>query len=360
MVQSQAILAQRESLRKELVGGEIPRLWCPPLTHYRADGTLDKERMVAHWGSMQPYVRAFLIPGSTGDGWEMSNAEIDTLLDFALELAIGLDLLLLVGVLKTDVDSTIEAIAATMSRLKQKTRQKESLEALKQSRVCGFTVCPPRGADLTQEQMQADLATILELDLPTAIYQLPQVTENEMSTELIQGLAEGYGNLMLFKDSSGSDRFALEDKGQSGIFLLRGAEGNYANWLQELGGAYHGLLLSTANCFSTQLKAIITLLEEGKNEAAQNLSARLTQVVDLVFGLVNNLPQGNPFTNTNKAIDHFMAYGLEAEHLPSPMLHSGRRLPKEIVQEVGNILENAKLIPQTGYLLEARSSYPQP
>ena len=350
MLQPQAILAKRENLRRELVGGEIPRLWCPTLTHYRSDGTLDKERMTAHWASMQPHVRAFLVPGSTGDGWEMSNAEIDTLLDFALELAIELDCLLLVGVLKTDVASTIEAIAATLSRLKQKTGEQESAKALKKSRVCGFTVCPPRGADLTQEQIQADLATILELDLPTAIYQLPQVTENEMSPALIKQLAEGYANFLLFKDSSGSDRVALEDRGQSGIFLLRGAEGNYTDWLQESGGAYHGLLLSTANCFSAQLRAIITLLEEGKNEAAQNLSARLSEVVDLVFGLVNHLPQGNPFTNANKAIDQFMAYGSEAEQIPPPMLHSGRRLPKKVMQEVGKILKNAKLIPQTGYL----------
>jgi hypothetical protein len=120
--------------------------------------------------------------------------------------------------------------------------------------------------------------------------------------------------------------------------------------LQESGGAYHGLLLSSANCFSAQLRAIITLLEEGKDEAAQNLSARLTQVVDLVFGLVDRLPQGNPFTNANKALDHFMAYGSEAEQMPPPMLHSGRRLPQKVMQEVGKILKNAKLIPQKGYL----------
>lgn len=350
MLQPQAMLAKRKNLWEELVGGEIPRLWCPPLTHYRSDGTLDRERMAAHWASMLPHVRAFLVPSSTGDGWEMSNAEIRILLDFALELGRKLDVLILVGVLKTDVASTIEALATTLTRLKQKTGEKESAKVLKQSRVCGFTVCPPRGADLTQEQMQADLATILELDLPTAIYQLPQVTQNEMSPELIKQLAERYVNFVLFKDSSGSDRVALEDRGQSGIFLVRGAEGDYAAWLQESGGAYHGLLLSSANCFSAQLRAIITLLEEGKDEAAQNLSARLTQVVDLVFGLVDRLPQGNPFTNANKALDHFMAYGSEAEQMPPPMLHSGRRLPQKVMQEVGKILKNAKLIPQKGYL----------
>ena len=351
MLPHQAILKKRQNFWRELVGGEIPRLWCPPLTHYKSDATLDKERMAAHWTSMLPHVRAFLVPGSTGDGWEMSNNEIKSLLDFALELAGKFEVLLLIGVLKTDVTSMSAAIAENLTRLKQKAGVEESTQVLKQNRVCGFTVCPPRGANLTQEQIQADLETILKLDLPTAIYQLPQVTNNEMSPALIELLAEHYPNFLLFKDSSGSDRVALEDRRQSNVFLVRGAEGDYAEWLQEANGPYQGLLLSTANCFSAQLRAIITLLQEGKGEEAQNLSVRLTQVVDLVFGLVSHLPQGNPFTNANKAIDHFMAYGSEAEQMPPPMLHGGRRLPAKVIREVGKILRNAQLIPPKGYLI---------
>ena len=351
MLHHQEILKKRKNLWRELVGGEIPRLWCPPLTHYKSDATLDKERMAAHWASMLPNVRAFLVPGSTGDGWEMSNYEIKMLLDFAIELAGKLDALLLIGVLKTDVASMKTAIAETLAMLKQKAGVEESIEVLKQTRVCGFTVCPPTGANLTQEQIQADLETILKLDLPTAIYQLPQVTKNEMSPALIKRLAQRYANFLLFKDSSGSDRVALEDKGQSNVFSVRGAEGDYAQWLQESGGFYQGLLLSTANCFSARLRAIFTLLQKGKNEEAQNLSIRLTQVVDSVFELVNDLPQGNQFTNANKAIDHFMAYGAEAEQILPPMLHSRKRLPEKVIREVGNILRNAQLIPQQGYLI---------
>ncbi len=344
------ISQQRQKLVRELVGGEMPRLWCPPLTHYRSDGSLDKERIVAHWASMLPNVNAFLVPGSTSDGWEMSDGEIKQCLDFTIELAGKLDALLLVGVLKSNVSSTGEAIAETLTMLKQKAGVEDPIEVLKRTRVCGFTVCPPHGADLTQEQMQADLETVLALDLPTAIYQLPQVTENEMSSALIARLAERYPNFFLFKDSSGSDRVALEDRGQSGVFLVRGAEGHYAEWLRESAGPYNGLLLSTANCFSAQLKAIVALLQDGKNEEAKNLSDQLTQIVDLVFGLVSNLPQGNPFTNANKAIDHFMAYGSEAETLPPPILHAGIRLPENVIREVGEILNNAQLIPKTGYL----------
>ena len=357
MLHQQEILKKRKHLWQELVGGEIPRLWCPPLTHYKSDGTLDRERMAAHWASMLPHVRAFLVPGSTGDGWEMSDHEIKMLLDFAIKLADKLDALLLIGVLKTDVASMKTAITENLTMLKQKAGVEESIEALKQTKVCGFTVCPPNGADLTQEQMQADLETILKLDLPTAIYQLPQVTKNEMSPALIQQLAQNYANFLLFKDSSGSDRVALEDKRQSNVFLVRGAEGDYAEWLQESDGYYNGLLLSTANCFSAQLREVFTLLQAGKSEEAQNLSVRLTQVVNSVFGLVSSLPQGNPFTNANKAIDHFMAYGAEANQVQPPMLHSGRRLPEKVIREVGIILRKAKLIPQKGYLIGGMAKY---
>ena len=183
------ISQQRQKLVRELVGEEMPRLWCPPLTHYTSEGSLDKERIAAHWASMLPNVNAFLVPGSTGDGWEMSDDEIKTLLNFTIELAGQLDVLFLVGVLKTDVSSTGEAIAETLTMLHQKTGLEDPIEVLKRTKVCGFTVCPPCGADLTQEQIGADLETILTLDLPTAIYQLPQVTENEMSPALIARLA---------------------------------------------------------------------------------------------------------------------------------------------------------------------------
>jgi len=345
-----SIAEKRRILLRELVGDEAPRLWCPPLTHYTSDGALDKQRMAAHWASMIPNVHAFLVPGSTGDGWEMTEQESHSLLDFALELAGRLAALLLIGVLRTDVPSMCNAISETMAVLKRKTGAKEPVAALKQARVCGFAVCPARGAELAQDQIQAGLETVLELGLPTALYQLPQVTQNEMSPSLIARLAERYANFVMVKDSSGNDRIALADRGQGGIFLVRGAEGHYAEWLQESGGPYRGLLLSTANCFSAQLKEIVVGLEAGKTGEARNASARLTRVVESVFKLVKDLPKGNSYANANKAMDHFMAYGAKAERVPPPMLHAGVRLPEDLIKAAGDVLKKAKLIPGTGYL----------
>jgi dihydrodipicolinate synthase/N-acetylneuraminate lyase len=340
----------RQQMLAHLVGHKIPRLWCPPLTHYTTEGTLDTPRIATHWTVMRPNVQAFLVPGSTGDGWEMTDEEIQILLDFVLELAQKLDVFLLIGVLKTHVAAMHDTIIRTMAMLKQRTSLDDPVQILKHSRVCGFTVCPPAGADLTREQMQTALESVLELGVPIAIYQLPQITKNEMSPELIQYLAERYANFILLKDSSGQDRVALADQGKSGIFLVRGAEGNYTEWLQESGGPYHGLLLSTANCFSAQLKQMIVDLETGRIDRAKTISDRLTQVVKAVFALVSNLPYGNPFTNANKAIDHFMAYGLKAERIEPPRLHAGTRLPGELIKQVGKILREADLVPQRGYV----------
>ena len=350
MSHHQGTIDKRQGILWEVMGGPVPRLWCPPLTHYRTNGELDKDRMMAHWDFMIPHVNAFLIPGSTSDGWEMTDDWVSSLLNFALELAERFDARLLIGALKTTASETCEMISNTVALLKKKTGVQDTMQALKQSRVCGFTVCPPQGTDLTHDEIQEALESVLNLGLPTAFYQLPQITGNEMSPMQVSDLAEHYPNLILLKDSSGNDTVALEDKGKTGIWYMRGAEGDYAKWLKESGGPYDGLLVSTANCFAEQLKQLVKLLEEGKNSEAFDLSNHLTGVLSNVFEVVSGLPEGNPFTNATKAIDHFMGYGQKAEKFSPPRLHAGIHLPERIIQEVGRRLNKAGLIPKKGYL----------
>ncbi len=59
-----------------------------------------------------------------------SDDEIKALLNFTIELARKLDALLLVGVLKTDVSSTIEAIAETLTMLEQKAGVEDPIKLL--------------------------------------------------------------------------------------------------------------------------------------------------------------------------------------------------------------------------------------
>ncbi len=205
------ISERRRNLLRELVGEPVPRLWCPPRTHYTPDVEVGQDRMAAHWGFMAPHVNAFLARGSTGDGWEMNDSEVRALIELSLKLAVDWNISLLIGVLKEDALAARQGISELLSTLKRKTGKDDPVEAMKADKVCGFTICPPR------------LDSVLELGLPMVFYQLPQVTENEMSPSLVTRLADRYANLMLLKDSSDEDRVAIEADGRGSLFLLRGA-----------------------------------------------------------------------------------------------------------------------------------------
>ncbi len=334
-----------------LGGRPMPRLWCPPLTHFNADGSLDTARMEAHWRTMRPHVGGFLVPGSTGEGWELDAAETAQLLDLCLGLARNLDALVLVGMLRPDAADAAQAIAVFMEDARRRAGTHDAVEALAALGVCGFTVCASSGADLTPEAMRAGLEGILDLGAPTALYQLPQVTQNEIPPDIFADLAARYPNLILFKDSGGNDGVAsAPDVADGGVYLVRGAEGDYAAWLAESGGPYHGLLLGSANSLHAPLADMLAELEAGHRAVAAEISDLVTRVITKTFEAVARVTDANPFTNANKALDHWLAWGDKAASHPAPMLHCGRRLPDAVVRQAGDILSEAGLMPERGYL----------
>ena len=341
--------ARRAALKQRLFPEGVPTLWCPSLTHYNSNGAIDGHRIAAHLARLAPNVKGFLIPGSTSDGWELTDAEFWTLLDIALEQAQRLGVHLLIGVLKADTSQARETIGKVVEHLQRRTAEPDAAEALSKARVRGFTVCAPGGRQVSQAEMDRGLVPILELGLPIALYQLPQVTENELGPELVCSFAERYPNLILFKDSSGADRSVLSGKNLGGVFTMRGAEGDYANWLNSTAAHYDGFLLSTANCFAAELSQMIAQASAGKWDAARELSDKLTKVINEVFDLARPLPSGNIYANANKAIDHFMAFGPKAEQVPAPRLHSGSSLPADLIRKTGEVLRRADLLPRRGY-----------
>lgn len=343
---------QRERLIRALFPAGVPRLWCPLLTHYKKDGAIDFDRISAQFRHIVPFVKGFLIPGSTGDGWELDDGETRQVAAFALRLAGEEGVSLLLGALKRDAESMKKAITDMLGLLDPTAAvgADDGIRTLRKRHVCGFTVCPPEGKTLSQKDIEAGLAGILDMGLPTALYQLPQVTGNEVSPAAFGRLAGRYSNLILFKDSSGRDGIAASDTDKGGVFLVRGAEGDYARWLHESGGPYAGFLLSTANCFPRELKILIEDLERGEWEKARILSERLTAAIQDVFSLANPLPCGNAFTNANKSIDHFQAFGPSANVKAGPLLHGGMTLPAEILAATGAILTRCGLMPERGYM----------
>ncbi|MBN2475982.1 MAG: dihydrodipicolinate synthase family protein [Pirellulales bacterium] len=341
---------KRRALIRRLFPEGVPKLWCPPLTHYDAEGHLDRRRIAGHWQGMAPYVGGMLIPGSTGDGWEMDAAEQRRLLELTLEVASPLRIHVLAGALRTDAEEERKTVEETLGWLRGRTGIDDTIGALAAAGVCGFTVCPPAGADRSQREIHDRLAAILDLGAPTAIYQLPQVTQNEADPQTVAELAARYPNFYLFKDTSGADRVAASGLDFGGVYLVRGAEGNYGRWLQSAGGPYAGFLLSTANCFARQLHQMIEHIEQGDLARARTLIGRVEEVVARVFDLVAELPDGNAFTNANKAIDHFLAHGPGAGDVAPPRLHAGGRLPGEVIDATGRALHESGLMPETGYL----------
>ena len=60
---------RRELMSRPFPEG-IPRLWCPLLTHYDDAVRINFDRMSAHLGHIGRWVKGYLVPGTTGDGWE--------------------------------------------------------------------------------------------------------------------------------------------------------------------------------------------------------------------------------------------------------------------------------------------------
>lgn len=346
----QIVRQQRSDLQARFLGPDIPRLWCPPLTHYQADGSIDRERITAHQRAMHPEVDSFMAPGSTSDGWELSDNEVAEVVGIALDLGKELGSRTLVAALRPTVRQAMGITEQTMATLRKRSGCGDGLEAMEACGVCGFVVCGPSGAQVGQEEILDGLAEVLNLGLPMAVYQLPQITQNRIAPETFTQLAAQYPNLIMFKDSSGEDQVALADQGESGVYLVRGAEGGYDQWARESGGPYAGFLLSTANCFGVQLQALLSGLEQGELDQARAISKQLTLVIEQAFDAVSGVEAGNAFTNANKAIDHFMAHGPEAADMPGPMLHAGVRLGPDIITKVGKVLAAADLMPAKGYM----------
>ena len=108
---------RREQWVRRLFPEGIPRLWCPPLTHFRADGQLDSQRIRAHLTALAPYVKGILVPGSTGEGWDLSGSEVRTLLEQVLEIARELRLKVLIGVLLGGAARMLVSALATAGQI---------------------------------------------------------------------------------------------------------------------------------------------------------------------------------------------------------------------------------------------------
>jgi dihydrodipicolinate synthase/N-acetylneuraminate lyase len=151
----------------------IPALWCPLLTHYRDNGVIDLDRMSAHLAYLSPWVKGYLIPGSTGDGWELNEEETLALAQWAIGKGRASGTSMLLGVLRAQTQEMLATLHAMLALIRRTTGANDPHEALTAAGVCGFAVCPPRGNSLSQQEIQAGFSRALDEGLPMALYQLP-------------------------------------------------------------------------------------------------------------------------------------------------------------------------------------------
>ncbi len=340
----------RSRIRRELFSGGIPTLWCPAITHFTGPATPDDKRIATHLEVLSKNVAGLLIPGSTGEGWDMSDEEILGLLETVLRTTSKTGQVVLIGVLKTTAEQMVTSIEKTVQWLMQHTKERKWQGAFAATSVAGFVICPPAGEELPQEEIRAGLSSVLALGYPTALYQLPQVTRNEMTPDTVAEMAEKHENFFLFKDTSGKDRVAASGKIAEKIFLVRGAEGGYADWPKAGGGVYDGLLLSTGNSFPGELATVLRRLEAGDRQGAADLSLRVEKAVDTVMRAMGAFPEANAFATTNKIFDHVRAWGTNClEHDP-PMVYNGARIPVSAIQLGLEALQSNGFDVDRGYL----------
>lgn len=322
-------------------------LWVPVLTHYRdeTEDRLDPLRTAEHLRHLTPSVRQFLVSGTTGDGWVMSDRVLDGWLDVICDPAV-LDSShsVLVGALA----ETTEAVIARARHIEARLSKRDA-----GAHFAGLTICAQVDPAASQEAIIAHVEAVLAATAaPVALYQLPQVVGCELAPETVATLVSRHPRIAYLKDTSGADRVveALDGQPDSlrGVTLLRGAEGGYAGHLKPQ-GRYDGWLLSTANGFAPQLRAILERHAAGDLAGATQRSDVLAALVEPLFALAADLPDGNPFSNANRGVDHLMAEGPAWRDAPLPRLAGGARLPEAFLAAVEGQLQNAGLMPRQGY-----------
>lgn len=343
---------ERRALVAVLFPEGIPELWCPPITQYDERGSLDEERTRKHLSFLCENIRTFLLFGSTGDGWELSLEEKKKMLLFYGKEAAHLHFKMLIGVLEPEKGAAARGIREWIAWMKAVTGRDNGPDAMKALHVCGFTVCAPRGRNLAECEIKEELERILTLGYPTVLYQLPQITLNEISPETVAELAMKYSNFYMFKDTSGKDQVKLSKKDFGNVFFVRGAEGDYEKWSYRSGGCYDGFLLSSANTFGRELRFVLEALQAGELNEAKRSAGMISEIIGKVFSDTAELEGGNVFANANKCIDHILAYGERWDESDTPMRHCGKRIPEKYIESTYAVMKKFGKIPDEGYCMK--------
>lgn len=307
---------------------QIPRLWVPSICHYKKgfqnNTEIDIERNNLHLSYLSDYIGGYLVNGSTGDGWTLNALQqeviLKTTLDFMHSDKEKYMKPILIGALAHDYDGKQSLINKYLSYLYAYYGNIKDINTIyKYSPFIGFAITPPSNTN-NQKEIEECLSEIIELnkEIPFVLYQLPQITNSEMSIDTVKNLISRFGNIIMIKDSSGTDQIVKSGQSLDGVFMVRGAEGNQIQSLMNMNyglSGYNGLLLSTANNYAEHLNKLIINLFENKYQNAQDLSDLITKTTYETFQIVGDYNFDNPFTNSAKMVDFFIGFGNDGEKI---------------------------------------------
>lgn len=336
----------RHELIAKLFPDGVGRLWCPLLTHYYVrDGrvAVDRRRMAAHMRTLAQHMNRFLLASSTGDGWDLDPPQFNDLLAFARhESYWPHDARFLVGSLGRTTTDVVRRGQAIRSKLGE--NQAPSF--------AGIGVAPPVAPGATQEEIREHYRRAArDVNLPVAVYQVPQVTGCRIEPGTLAAIIDEHPNVIAFKDSSGTDAVADADLELGGLLLLRGVEGGYARSLKCGGGAYDSLLLGSANVMPYSLRSVIEMAVMGEFDLADRHAKHIEELLDRLLDAVSYCRTGNISSSVNRAVDHLLAHGMYWKDVEPPVTFDGSRMPREVIHQVATIYNEDAGIPERGYFV---------
>jgi len=120
--------------------------------------------------------------------------------EFAIGQAQKHEISLLLGALKTDIETMKQTLSGMLMLIGQQdmTGKKDVARLLRAKRVCGFTICPPKGKRLRRLKLKPVLliSSISDAHSPVSA---PPSDRNEVSPETFGRLMKKYPNLVFFQ-----------------------------------------------------------------------------------------------------------------------------------------------------------------
>ena len=140
--------------------------------------------------------QGILIPVVSSDGHVLSERRQKAILKHFLTGFSRTHFDMLIGVLRRDPEETRTQVLRWCELFKRITGINDNLAAMRALGVKGFAVCAPRNESDAEAQRKT-FKFVLDLGLPTVIYDAPELSGAQIDASAIEGLEENYDNLAL-------------------------------------------------------------------------------------------------------------------------------------------------------------------